>query len=55
MYALWLPDVQRFAFRPNDNGGVLITIEYFITLFEGQSAGGIITADENGYPVVVYP
>lgn len=38
---------------PND--GVEITTEQHATLFEGQSAGKVITADANGYPVLVDP
>ena len=35
---------------PSD--AVEITAEQYLTLLEGQSAGKIITADENGYPVL---
>lgn len=38
---------------PSD--AVEITAEYHHELLQGQSEGKQITADENGYPILVYP
>lgn len=48
----YLPEIHGDAI-PSD--AVEITNERHTELLDGQSAGKIITADENGYPILVDP
>jgi len=51
MYALWVAADQRYAFSPIDNGGVVITADAYLALFQGQAKARPIVAGANGIPV----
>lgn len=52
IYAKWIEQDGRFAFSIEDNGGVQITQEEHAALLDGQTAGHVIVAGEDGRPVL---
>jgi len=55
IYAKWIAADGRFAFSPDNNGGVQITTEEHAALLAGQSAGKVIAADSSGRPALQDP
>ncbi|WP_333983516.1 phage tail protein [Ectopseudomonas khazarica] len=55
IYAKWIEADGRFAFSPDDNGGVAIESARHIELLDALAAGKHLTADGNGAPAISEP
>jgi hypothetical protein len=55
IYAKWIAADSRFAFSPDDNGGVAIEPARHIELLDALAAGKQLTPDGNGAPAITAP